>query len=152
MENVTIWHGRLKPEQKLAAEYIVLNNYKMLEKGRKLTMVELAERVGVADRTIREWYKNKHWVEYLNSFAQDHLSSRRSEVLDALLGLATGEKTPNKVPSVNAIKLVLQIEGLLRHEIAVTNEFKQMKEVYASDEDIEAEMQALEALLTEDTE
>lgn len=153
MQKLTIWEHRLTPEQKLAAEYIVLNNYRLLDKGKKLTQVEVAERVGVADRTIRDWYKKKEFVDYMNTFAHDHLTSHRSEVFDALLGLCTGERVVNKQPSVNAIKLYLQLEGLLRNEVAITDDRTAViKAVYADDADIDAEMKMLEGLIGEDDE
>lgn len=140
---------KLTPEQQRAADMVVANEYRLLtEDRRKLTQVELAEKLGIADRTLREWKSQQVFRNYMDEESRGYIFENRAKVFGALIGLATGELTPNKVPSVNAIKIFLQMEGLLSNTVEVKDSRKSSEEdVYKSEEEVAEEMAELEALI-----
>ncbi|WP_286884095.1 phBC6A51 family helix-turn-helix protein [Aneurinibacillus sp. UBA3580] len=141
---------KLTPEQQRAADMVVANEYRLLtpDKKKKLTQAELAEMLGISERTLRYWKEDSAFRDYMAQESRGYAYENRAKIFGALIGLASGELTPNGVPSVNAIKTYLQMEGLLSNTVEIKDERKQPEEdVYKSEEEVAAEMAELKAML-----
>jgi len=101
-------------------------------------MSEIAERVGVSNKTVWEWRKTMEFTEYLNILTDFVLVQQRGVVNKRLMQLID-----TKQPSVKAIELYMKRFGLLteRHE-TVTNEVKR----YETNEELQESLEKLEQM------
>lgn len=106
------WEKRLTPKQRLAAQYLVDNEFGLLsEDGKKLSMEKVAEKVGCGRTTLFEWRRLPEFQEYMNEIADKELNYHRAEVYAALMKAVRGGS--NGIPSAKAIDLYLRRFGLL---------------------------------------
>lgn len=98
---------RLNEKQIAAIEYLAL------PKRGGLTYEEIAERVGVTDRTIRNWKRDETFIRELNKAIVRNTQERLPEVFEAAVEAIINEK------NAAMFRTLLQAHGLLteKHEI-----------------------------------
>jgi AcrR family transcriptional regulator len=122
----------LNASQRLAAELFATNDV------HKLTVDEVAERVGVTPRTIYRWKQDRDFIAYQNSVAEVAMEDAIAEAyteLKNLLRHGNSEKT-----KLEALKLILQNRGKLKDTHEHTHEVKQTQSL----DDLEAEIIEME--------
>ena len=103
----------LTPQKRKAAQLIVDNDWLPVvnEDGRKKTLKDIADEVGIARSTLFEWRTDEDFVEYVNYLTDIQLSAMRSEVNVAIMRAIRGGN--NGLPSVKAIEIFMKRWALL---------------------------------------
>ena len=128
----------------LKAAYLLVEN-ELLETGEKRTLEEIAEEVGVVYKTLWQWKtRNKVFIEYKNSIADDFLADKRDRVYGQLMKLINASN-----PSVKAISLFLQHQGLLTQKTQIETVGGATEG--SSNESIEKDLAELDAILNDNT-
>lgn len=110
----------------------------------RMTIAEIAEELGVHERTLYRWKKDPEFIAYQNAIAERAMEDFLAETyttLKQLLREGKSEKT-----KLEAIKLVLQNRGKLKDSHEHTVELKQTTTL----EDLEREVIDMETELLED--
>lgn len=139
--------AQLTPQQRKAAQLIVNNEWAELltEDGKKRTMAELAEEIGIARSTLFEWKAQEVFGAYVNYLTDMQLSAMRSEVNTALMKAIRGGA--NGIPSVKALDLYFRRYGLLTDRTVVEDTRQTVEERRKSDEEIRADISELDAMI-----
>ncbi|OMD44300.1 phBC6A51 family helix-turn-helix protein [Paenibacillus odorifer] len=142
-----VLEAQLTPQQQRAAQLLVINEWGELteEGGKKRTMTELADELGIARSTLFEWKRNEMFSAYVNYITDMQLSSMRSEVNVALMRSIRGGA--NGVPSVKALDLFYRRYGLLTDRTIVEDTRTQIEEKRKTDDEIRADISELDALV-----
>ncbi len=143
-----VLESQLTPQQRKAAQLIVNNEWaEMLnEDGKKKTMQELADEVGIARSTLFEWKSQEIFGAYVNYLTDVQLSAMRSEVNVQLMKAIRGGA--NGIPSVKALDLYFRRYGLLTDRTVVEDVRDTVEARRMSDEEIRADIAELDALLS----
>jgi AcrR family transcriptional regulator len=110
-------NNKLTLSQRRCAEILATNDL------HKMTLAQVAEEVGVSERTIYRWKQDPDFIAYQNSIAEQAMEDFLAETystLKKLLREGKSEKT-----QLEAIKLVLQNRGKLKDTHEHTHEVKQ---------------------------
>lgn len=127
----------LTDSQRRCAEIFATNDFT------KKTIVQIAEEIGVSERTIYRWKQDPDFIAYQNHIAERAMDDFIVETyaqLRRLLREGKSEKT-----QLEAIKLVLQNRGKLKDAHEHTHEIKQGNTL----EDLEKEVFEMERDLLE---
>lgn len=105
----------LTPQKQKAAQMIVNNDWAPItqEDGRKMTMQEIADELGIARSTLYEWKAEEDFVAYVNYLTDVQLSAMRSEVNVAIMRAVRGGN--NGQPSIKALELYMKRFALLQN-------------------------------------
>lgn len=101
---------RLKPQQLLAAELIVANEFELKESRR--TLEEIADEVGITARSLYEWRKQPDFSHYSAAISDNHLDSYRALADAQVIKLIRGTSN-NGLPSVKGLELFYKLIGKL---------------------------------------
>jgi hypothetical protein len=125
--------------RKQKAAYLLVEN-ELRETGEKRTQEDIAEEVGVTNKTLWGWRtKDPVFIEYKNAIADDFLSEKRAFVYGQMMKLIGGSQ-----PSVKGIDLFLRRFGLLTEkQVMITEDSGSNR----SNEDIAKELEELDELL-----
>ncbi|MGV2787314.1 hypothetical protein GNF98_16740, partial [Clostridium perfringens] len=98
-----------------AAQMIVNNAWAPIthEDGRKKTVQEIADELGLARSTLYEWEAEEDFVAYVNYLTDVQLSAMRSEVNVAIMRAVRGGN--NAQPSIKALELYMKRFALLQN-------------------------------------
>lgn len=142
-----VLEAQLTPQQRKAAQLIVNNEWAELlnEDGKKRTMAELAEEIGIARSTLFEWKAQETFGAYVNYLTDIQLSAMRSEVNIALMKAIRGGA--NGVPSVKALDLYMRRFALLTDRTVVEDTRQSVEQRRKTDEEVRAEVSALDAMI-----
>lgn len=101
----TALKAQLTPQQQLAAELLMENEYAASAEKRK--QEEIAQEVGVTDRTLRNWKKNEAFTKWLEYICDTRLSAVRAQIDSALVkGAVDGNAKMMEIYYKNVGKLV----------------------------------------------
>lgn len=105
----------LTPQKQKAAQMIVNNDWAAIthEAGRKKTMQDIADDLGIARSTLYEWKAEEDFVAYVNYLTDVQLSAMRSEVNVAIMRAVRGGN--NGQPSIKALELYMKRFALLQN-------------------------------------
>ena len=94
----------LTMDQAKAAELLYEND--LLSKGKRRSYLQIANEVGVSDRTLRKWRQLPVMLEYKSAVTDTYLADNRTRVMQALI---------NECEAGNAsmMKLYMQTMGML---------------------------------------
>jgi hypothetical protein len=111
--------GELGPKKVKAAYMLVemdLRDEK--EPGLPNNHQDVAKHLGINVKTLWEWRtKDRDFIKFKNSIADDFLSENRTMVYKQLKKLISGSQ-----PSVKAIDIFARLEGLYENKITIRNE------------------------------
>lgn len=147
MTNRKQLEAKLTDKQKYAALLLIqkdFNEYYDEKTGEKqrITKDDVANIVGVQRITIYRWeHENEAFIAYKNMLSDQFLKSKRSFVHSQLLKAMGGSQ-----PSVNAMKLYLQMEGLLVDKQIIQQIEKTTDK---STDDLAEELREIDALLAD---
>lgn len=130
--------NKLTVSQRRAAEILATNDV------HRLTTAQIAEEVGVTERTVYRWKQDPEFVAYQNAIADQAMEDFLNEAylkLKELLRAGKSEKV-----QLEAIKLVLQNRGKLKD----THEHKHEHKAVESQEERERKIIEMENELLED--
>lgn len=138
---------QLTPQQQRAAQLLVSNEWGELlsDGGKKRTMQELANELGIARSTLYEWKAQTTFAAYVNYLAERQLDSMRSTVYTQLMKAIMGGN--NGMPSVKAIDLFMRRYGLLTDRTEVVDMREEAENKRRSDEAIRKDIEELDRLL-----
>jgi|SRR5690625_611834 len=122
----------LTAEQRNAAEIIVANDF--AAKGKKKTLDEIAEEVGVDRRTLYNWRQNADFTRYMSAISDNKLDNYRSLADSQLIKLIEGSFTNNGTPSIKALELFYKLSGRLEDKRTVTIDDGQRKPTMTREE------------------
>lgn len=139
--------SKLSNEKKRAALTIVQNDFNEYfdeETGerKKLTKEDIASLLGISRMSLWRWEQDPLFQEYVNLLADQFLKAQRTFVYQQLLKSIGGQQ-----PSVNAIKLYLQAQGLLVDKQVVEHIEKSAEK---SNEELQRELDELDELLNDE--
>jgi len=139
--------AQLQPQQRRAAQLIVQNDWAELlnEDGRKKTMQELAEEIGIARSTLYEWKALEPFIEYVNYLTDKQLESMRSEVNVSIMKAIRGGN--NGLPSVKALDLYMRRWGLLTNVEIIEDRRDTIETRRKTDEEVRQDIVDLDAML-----
>ena len=139
--------AQLTPQQRKAAQLIVSNDWAEMtrEDGRKYTMQELADQIGIARSTLYEWKVLEPFSAYVNYLTDRQLESMRSEVNVAIMKLVRGGT--NGVPSVKALDLYMRRHGLLTDRTVVEDNRSTLVSKQKSEAEIREEIAKLDEMI-----
>ncbi|GGG15826.1 phBC6A51 family helix-turn-helix protein [Paenibacillus aceti] len=142
-----VLEAQLTPQQQKAAQLYVQNEWGELlgEGGKKKTMQELADELGIARSTLFEWKSQEHFAAYINYLSERNLDAMRSEAYVQLMKLIRGGA--NGVPSVKALDLFFRRYGLLTDRTVVEDMRDTVQTRVKTDEEIRAEISELDAMI-----
>ena len=101
------WKKQLTPQQQKAALLIATNEFReATPDGRKMTMQEIADAVGISRSRLYEWKRERPFIEYMNYVAQDIFESYKAEVMAQLM-----KSIRSNNPSVKAMELFFKLHG-----------------------------------------
>lgn len=140
--------AQLTPQQQRAAQLIVNNEWAELlnEDGKKRTMKELADEIGIARSTLFEWKAQEAFAAYVNFLTERQLDAMRSEVYVQLMRAIRGGA--NGIPSVKALDLYMRRYGLLTDRTVVEDARETIETRRKTDEEIRAEIAELDAMVS----
>lgn len=138
---------QLTSQQRRAAQLIVQNDWAELlsEDGRKKTMQEIAEEVGIARSTLYEWKAQEPFIEYVNYLTDKQLESMRSEVNVAIMKAIRGGN--NGLPSVKALDLYMRRWGLLTNVEVIDDRRERIESRRKTDEEVRKDIAELDAMI-----
>ncbi len=139
--------SQLTPQQRKAAQLIIENEWGELirEDGRKRTMQELADEIGIARSTLYEWKALEPFIAYLNYLTDKQLEAMRTEANVGLMRLIRGGA--NGIPSVKALDLYMRRYGLLTDKTVVENVGHDSPYRVKSNDELRDEIAELDRLL-----
>ncbi|MGF7033749.1 hypothetical protein J2T17_004697 [Paenibacillus mucilaginosus] len=138
--------AQLNPQQRRAAQLIVQNDWAELsEDGRKKTMQELSDEIGIARSTLFEWKKSEEFTDYVNFLTDLQLDSMRSVVNTQLMKAILGGN--NGLPSVKALDLYFRRHGLLTNVEVIEERRDRFETRRKTDEEVRQDIAGLDALL-----
>ncbi|MEK5420160.1 phBC6A51 family helix-turn-helix protein [Paenibacillus sp. FSL L8-0708] len=145
-----VLEAQLTPQQQRAAQLLVINEWGELteEGGKKRTMQELADELGIARSTLFEWKRNEMFTAYVNHLTERQLDGMRSEVYVALMRSIRGGA--NGIPSVKALDLYMRRYGLLSDRTIIEDARSQVEEKRKTDDEIRKDISELDALVNGD--
>jgi AcrR family transcriptional regulator len=115
----------------------------MSDPDERLTNAEIAERVGVSERTIYRWKEDADFIALLNDLADKHMDSFLAEAYRQL-------QTSARRGSVKALELILKRQGKLIERREVVGEITHTAALDGKTNDqLADEIAALEAQLLE---
>lgn len=122
----------LSAEQRAVAEILANNDL------HDMTMAEIAERVGINERTIYRWKLDDTFIAYKNSIAEKVMDDFVSEAYEILRGIGKNGMTERS--KLKALELVLKNRGKLQdvQKVEATVEDRR------TNEEIENQIAALE--------
>ena len=130
---------QLSPSQAQTAEILAFNV-------ENKSIVEIAEEVGVSERTIYRWKKDPDFIAYKNEIAEQAMEELVSDAYNKLQRLMTAGKS-EKI-QLEAVKLILQNRGRLKQDHEHKVEVTQVRSL----DELEREVLEMEKdLLPEDT-
>ncbi|PAK55421.1 phBC6A51 family helix-turn-helix protein [Paenibacillus sp. 7541] len=140
--------AQLTPQQQRAAQLIVSNEWAELlnEDGKKRTMKELADEIGIARSTLFEWKAQEAFAAYVNYLTERQLDAMRSEVYVQLMRAIRGGA--NGIPSVKALDLYMRRYGLLTDRTVVEDTRETIETRRKTDDEIRAEIAELDAMVS----
>ncbi|MBY0158184.1 hypothetical protein H0178_20705 [Cytobacillus firmus] len=143
-----VLEAQLTPQQQRAAQLIVNNEWAELlnEDGKKRTMKELADELGIARSTIFEWKAQEGFAAYVNYLTERQLDAMRSEVYVQLMRAIRGGA--NGIPSVKALDLYMRRYGLLTDRTVVEDARESIETKRKTDEEIRKEIAELDAMVS----
>lgn len=110
------FRDKLTIQQQRAAEMLVDNEFGLLTPdGKKLTVEQLAEKIGIAKSTLYEWKKNPDFIRYKDYLADDQFATQRERVYRSVLDAIDRG-------SIKAMDLWMRRFGLLVDRQIVENE------------------------------
>ncbi|MBC9785680.1 TetR family transcriptional regulator [Heliobacterium chlorum] len=128
---------RLSAQQLRAAEIFATNDI------HKMTMAQIAEEVGVTDRSLYRWKQDPDFIAYQNDVAERVMNDFLAETYGILRGIVrTSGSDGNKL---KAIELVLKNQGRLTDVQKIEAKVEDTR----SNEAIEAEIDNLKKMLAE---
>ena len=95
----------LTAAQRRAAEILASNDV------HQMTLPQIAESVGVSDRTLYRWKQDKDFVRYQNDIAEQLMEDFLAEAYGTLKGLVRRGRSDNS--RLKALELVLKNRGKL---------------------------------------
>jgi len=110
--------AKLTPAKQLATELILEREY--APKGEKATYEQIADQVGVTDRTLLEWRKDPYFAQYLSVVSTQKLDNFRGLADAQLINLIKGTSN-NGNASIKALELYYKIAGVLVERREVVN-------------------------------
>lgn len=132
-------------QQREAARVIVDNEFGLLtEDGRKLSNVQLIERLSTSNNTFYTWKRDSDFVALMNQYADEILDANRAEVYAALMKLVRGGA--NGTPSVKGIDLYLRRHALLTDK-TVIEDARESDRPRKSEDQLAADIIALDELI-----
>ena len=132
--------SKLDGRQKRAAWLCVEREFAREED--RITFDQIADAVGVSRNTLYEWRtKNRAFIDYMNSLADDILAGYRAHVYRQLLRAIDGRQ-----PSIKAIDLYFRRHGLITDRQVIETK----ESVAQTEEDIAKEIAELDDMLSED--
>lgn len=143
----SILESQITPQQKRAAQMMVANEWAELtqgEDGRKLSMQELADEIGVARSTLYEWKSQEAFGAYMNYLTDVELQSMRTVVYTALMKAIL---PANGQPSVKALDLYMRRHALLTDRTVVEDMRDTIDTRRKTDEEIRKEIDELDAMI-----
>lgn len=102
--------AKLTPAKQKAAELILEREY--AAKGEKATFEDIAEEVGVTERTLYEWRKDAYFIQYLAVISDQKLDNYRGLADAQLIKLIQGTSN-NGLASIKALELYYKLAGKL---------------------------------------
>lgn len=100
----------------------------------RLTIEEIAEEVGVSERTVYRWKKDKEFVRYTNEVAELLMEDALSEAyveLKKIMRSGSSEKAKLK-----AIEMIMSSRGKLKHTQEITHKHEDMYDPQAKRKEI----------------
>ncbi|RAI96859.1 putative insertion element HTH domain-containing protein [Paenibacillus pabuli] len=142
-----VLEAQLTVQQRKAAQLLVANEWGELlsEDGRKKSMQELAEEIGIARSTLYEWKAQEHFIDYVNYLTDINLRGMQSEVNVALMKAIRGGN--NGLPSVKAIDLYMRRWALLSDRTIVEDRREDNASNRKTDEEIRRDIAELNDLV-----
>lgn len=142
-----VLESQLSPQQKKAAQLIVSNDWgTLIDGGKKKTMQELADEIGIARSTLFEWKALEAFGEYVNYLTDQELAGVRTEVYTQLLKAIRGG--PNGIPSVKALELYMRRFGMLTDRTVVEDTRDAVDSRRKTDDEIRKDIAELDALVS----
>ena len=112
----------INDSQKATAANLLVER-EFVEKGqKKKTLKEVAEEIGVTDRTILNWKKDPMFLKYMEALSEVRLAEYRSMVDSQLVKLIRGDGQANGLPSVKGLELYYKLSGRLVERSEVLSE------------------------------
>lgn len=142
-----VLEAQLTVQQRKAAQLLVSNEWGELlsEDGRKKSMQELAEEIGIARSTLYEWKAQEHFIDYVNFLTDINLRGMQSEVNVALMKAIRGGN--NGLPSVKAIDLYMRRWALLSDRTIVEDRRDEIASNRKTDDEIRRDIAELNDLV-----
>lgn len=109
----------LTPKQREAATALVENDLR--DKGEKLTLKELAESLGISDRTFYEWRQKPAFIDYAETICDKTMRSNLAFIDAQLMRLVSGTSN-NGTPSVKAIDLAYKRLGKTQNVVKMVDD------------------------------
>ncbi|MCG7346376.1 hypothetical protein MHZ92_19920 [Sporosarcina sp. ACRSL] len=109
----------LTPQQQECAELIAMNELEYGVGGKRKTLEEIGEIVGVSRQSIHKWKQIPAFLEYMSHVSSQHMAATRPMVYSQLLTAIRGGN--NGIPSIKAIELYLKLSGDLVERREVTH-------------------------------
>lgn len=142
-----VLESQLSPQQKKAAQLIVSNDWgTLIDGGKKKTMQELADEIGIARSTLFEWKALDSFGEYVNYLTDQELAGMRTEVYTQLMRAIRGG--PNGIPSVKALELFMRRFGMLTDRTVVEDTREAVDSRRKTDDEIRKDIADLDALVS----
>jgi DNA-directed RNA polymerase specialized sigma subunit len=143
----SVLEAQLTVQQRKAAQLLVANEWGELlsEDGRKKSMQEVAEEIGIARSTLYEWKAQEHFIDYVNYLTDINLRGMQSEVNVALVKAIRGGN--NGLPSVKALDLYMRRFALLSDRTIVEDRRDEIASNRKTDEEIRREIAELNDLV-----
>ena len=147
----SVLEAQLTVQQRKAAQLLVSNEWGELlsEDGRKKSMQELANEIGIARSTLYEWKAQEQFIDYVSYLTDINLRGMRSEVNVALMKAIRGGN--NGLPSVKAIDLYMRRWALLSDRTIVEDRREDNASNRKTDEEIRREIAELNDLVDGET-
>ncbi|KOY12613.1 phBC6A51 family helix-turn-helix protein [Paenibacillus xylanivorans] len=142
-----VLEAQLTVQQRKAAQLLVANEWGELlsEDGRKKSMQEVANELGIARSTLYEWKAQERFIDYVNYLTDINLSGMRAEVNVALMKAIRGGN--NGLPSVKALDLYMRRFALLSDRTIVEDRREENAINRKTDEEIRKEIEELNELV-----
>ena len=104
-EVMSMRNNKLNLAQKRAAEILAGNDY------HNMTLEQIAEHVGVCERTVYRWKQDKDFVAYQNELADQLMEDFLAEAYNTLKGMVRKGRSDHS--RIKALELVLKNRGKL---------------------------------------
>lgn len=104
--------SELTPQQLRCAELIIEDYFEAALGGKRRTLEEIGEEIGVSRQSISKWKKLPAFVEYSAYISSQHTASLRPLADSALAKMISGTSN-NGLISVKSLELYYKITGVL---------------------------------------